>query len=108
MVKPENGCFGAYRPHSFNADKVGVAGLHQTPPNCYGKPVGIGVFGNWFRQNYGKRFGLWLRKHVTTDKQKVFHSFRHTVSYCLKMRDVPEPLIMQILGHTNTNMSTGR
>jgi len=88
--------------------KLGLLDYTKRHPTATANLWGLEYSVTGFGKNYGKRFGLWLRKHVTTDKQKVFHSFRHTVSYCLKMRDVPEPLIMQILGHTNTNMSTGR
>ncbi len=58
---------------------------------------------------YGKKFGLFLRKHAKiTDKNKCFHSFRHSFSYKLKTAGVNDRLIAQLMGHANDNISTGR
>jgi integrase len=49
-----------------------------------------------------------LRKNITSDKNKVFHSFRHSVADALKLAVVQEPLVKQIMGHTNTDITSGR
>ncbi|HJW28703.1 MAG TPA: site-specific integrase [Saprospiraceae bacterium] len=61
---------------------------------------------------YGSAYGKWFqrfnREHVTTDRAKVFHSFRHTVADTLKQAGVQEVVISEIMGHANDSMTTGR
>ncbi|QWV98638.1 site-specific integrase [Geomonas nitrogeniifigens] len=61
---------------------------------------------------YGSAFGKWFqrfnREYVTTDKAKVFHSFRHTVADTLKQAGVQEVVIAEILGHANDSMTMSR
>ncbi|MDG5467280.1 site-specific integrase [Deltaproteobacteria bacterium IMCC39524] len=64
-------------------------------------------YGSW-----GKKLGNWYgrfnRRHVTQDPKKVFHSFRHTVADTLKQKGVDEAIIAEILGHSNSSITTGR
>lgn len=69
-------------------------------------------FSQW-KGTWGKQFGNWWslhfnRKYVTDDPLKTFHSFRHTVGNGLKQLGVQEVLISEVLGHVNSNISTGR
>ena len=61
---------------------------------------------------YGSAFGKWFqrfnREHVTTDKAKVFHSLRHTVTDTLKQAGIQEVLISEIMGHANDSMTMSR
>lgn len=64
------------------------------------------------RDGYGQDFGKWYqrfnRKHITSHKKKVFHSFRHTVATALKQSGVLETVAAEILGHENPNMTYSR
>lgn len=64
------------------------------------------------RDGYSHDFGKWFqrfnRKHVTKDKAKVFHSFRHVVADTLKQAGVQEIVISEILGHANDSMTMSR
>jgi integrase len=61
---------------------------------------------------YGNAFGKWFqrfnRTHITKDKAKVFHSFRHVVADTLKQAGVQEIVISEILGHANESMTMSR
>jgi integrase len=61
---------------------------------------------------YGSAFGKWYqrfnREYVTTDKNKVFHSLRHSLANNLKQNGVQEVIIAEILGHANDSVTTGR
>jgi integrase len=57
--------------------------------------------GNWYR-----RFN---REHISEDKSKVFHSFRHTFTDTLKQAGVLETVIAELVGHSsNGSMTMGR
>jgi integrase len=87
--------------------KRDFAGYVQSVPasrNLWGLVAYRGGYG----KRYGKVFGRWLRKNITSDKNKVFHSFRHSVADVLKLAVVQEPLVKQIMGHANTDITTGR
>ena len=64
------------------------------------------------RDGYSHLFGKWYqrhnRQHITKDKKKCFHSFRHTVGDTLKQVGVAEGVIAEILGHSNDSITTGR
>jgi len=45
---------------------------------------------------------------MTTDKAKVFHSLRHTVTDTLKQAGIQEVLISEIMGHANDSMTMSR
>jgi integrase len=52
---------------------------------------------------------VWLREVVgISDSKLVLYSLRHSVATHLKHVGVAEPLIAQLLGHTNSSMTTGR
>ena len=68
--------------------------LNYTDGNGYG-----GAFGKWY--------GRYSRDFITTDKNKVFHSFRRTVADSLKQQGVDYKQIEEILGHKDDSMSTG-
>jgi integrase len=52
---------------------------------------------------------VWLREVVgISDSKLVLYSLRHSVATHLKHIGVAEPLIAQLLGHTNSSMTTGR
>jgi len=61
---------------------------------------------------YGNAFGKWFqrfnRNHITKDKAKVFHSFRHVVADTLKQAGAQELIISEILGHANDSMTMSR
>lgn len=61
---------------------------------------------------YGSAFGKWFqrfnREHVTTDKAKVFHSLRHTVTDTMKQAGIQEVVISEIMGHANDSMTMSR
>ncbi|MFT5129676.1 MAG: integrase [Rhodothermales bacterium] len=64
------------------------------------------------RDGYGQAFSRWfgafLRREVTTDRSKVFHSLRHTFANELKQQGVAEVTIAELVGHENHNITTGR
>jgi integrase len=63
-------------------------------------------FSNWFlTTTHGKGF---LRKYITEDHKKVFHSFRHTFDNELKQRMVATPVLHQIMGHAGKDQSLDR
>ncbi len=66
------------------------------------------IYKGGYSKLYGKRYGNWLRKFVTKDTLKVFHSFRHNVADALKLAEVREPLAKQLMGHSNGDITTGR
>lgn len=86
-------------------------GLHEYVKSI---PAGSNPWGvikakrNGWSKLYSQQWGRWARKNITTDPLKVFHSFRHNVADALKLANVQEPLIKQILGHSNTDITTGR
>ncbi len=56
-----------------------------------------------YATDYSKNFMKYFRKHITTEKGQVFHSFRHSVGDQLLKNAVkhrlPKALMNQILGH---------
>lgn len=44
-------------------------------------------------------YGKFNRKHITTDKRKVFHSFRSNFTNGLKQKQVSQDMIREIIGH---------
>lgn len=62
------------------------------------------------RPDFNFKIGRYLRKHVTKDPKKTFHSFRATVATALKNigahESVPEALVSQLLGHANSSSSS--
>ena len=69
---------------------------------------------SWRKEDgYGNSMGNWYRRfnreHVSKDKGKVFHSFRHTFTNTLKQAGVSETLIAELVGHSNSeSMTMGR
>jgi integrase len=59
------------------------------------------------RDGYGHAFGKWFqgfnRRYVTTNRKRVFHSFRHCLADGLKQRGVDGNIIAEILGHSLGN-----
>lgn len=55
-----------------------------------------------------KQLGRWLRSAGIEDKRKQVQSFRETMATKLKDLGTPEYQIAEILGHENSNISTGR
>ncbi len=64
------------------------------------------------RNGYGQDFSKWYqrynRKHVSKDRKKVFHSFRHSTANILKQEQVDEAIIKEILGHSHGSITLGR
>lgn len=58
------------------------------------------ALGNWY--------GRFNRKHVTDDPLKTFHSLRHSFADTLKQLGCQESLISELMGHTNSSITTGR
>lgn len=54
--------------------------------------------------NFRKWYGIFNRKHITEDKTKTFHSFRHLFTHTLKQRSLSENIdhfaIKYLLGHS--------
>jgi integrase len=63
-------------------------------------------FSNWFRGTTNSKG--FLRVFVTEDKQKNFHSFRHTFINALKQLEVQETVITELVGHEHTTSTTMR
>jgi integrase len=65
------------------------------------------------RDGYAHDFGKWYQKlnrqTITTDPRKVFHSLRHSFTDFFKQAGIPEPLIAELIGHSNEkSMTMGR
>lgn len=60
------------------------------------------------RPDYNFQSRKYIRKYVTQDPKKSFHSLRHTLATSLKNIGEQEAIISQILGHTNPSMTGGR
>jgi integrase len=64
------------------------------------------------REGYGqtvsKWFGRYKRSCGVTDKDKVFHSFRHTFTHSLKQNDVNEVMISELVGHAVNSITMSR
>ena len=58
------------------------------------------AIGKWFSR-YKTQRGFALRAHC-------FHSLRHTFANALKQQHVPEPLIRQLIGHSEPSITLGR
>ncbi|SHI45365.1 Phage integrase family protein [Malonomonas rubra DSM 5091] len=77
-----------------------IKGLRLWPnlsPDKYGK------YGKVFGNKYGK-----INRELIPDTKKCFHSFRHTVADTLKQAGVNETLIIELLGHDDPQITTGR
>lgn len=66
-----------------------------------------------YREIYSKYFGKWFsqinREHITKNRNKCFHSFRHTFINELKQCGVQDALISELVGHsTSSSMTMGR
>lgn len=48
------------------------------------------------------------RKYITSDRRKVFHSFRHNFCDNLKQWGVEESIIAELVGHSNQSITAGR
>ncbi len=61
---------------------------------------------------FGHKFGNWFsrfnRREITDNPRKCFHSFRHTVANQLKQNGISETVIAELIGHKNSNITTGR
>ena len=64
------------------------------------------------RDGYGQSvqrwFGRFNREFVTTDEDKVFHSFRHTFVDNLKQHGTEELKLKELVGHANESITTNR
>jgi integrase len=56
---------------------------------------------------YGNRYGR-LNRKLIDDPRKCFHSFRHTVADTLKQAGVNDTVIIELLGHDDPKITTGR
>ena len=69
-------------------------------------------FKRYNRGEYGSKFGSWYslfnREHITKDRLKCFHSFRHTFTNHLKQIGVQETLIAELVGHTTDSITMSR
>ena len=76
-------------------------------------PAGSRVFPELARikSRYSHKVGEWFKKLQTSagvTGKKSFHSFRHTVSQSLKLKDVPDHTISELLGHAVGSITMGR
>jgi integrase len=55
-----------------------------------------------------KWFSGYKRRKGFVDRRYCFHSLRHTFINEMKQREVPEPIIRQLVGHQETSMTMGR
>jgi integrase len=64
------------------------------------------------RDGYSDSFGKWYQRlnrgYVTSNRKKVFHSFRHTVVTALVYGDVQDSTIKEIVGHSNVGVTRNR
>jgi len=63
---------------------------------------------NGYSNSFGKWYQRFNRKHITQNKRKVFHSFRHAFANKLKQDSASESVITELLGHKNHSITTGR
>jgi len=61
-----------------------------------------------YSQSASKWFSRYKSKCGVTDRNKTFHSFRHTVANTLKQKGVDGKMISAILGHKDDSITTGR
>jgi integrase len=61
-----------------------------------------------YSQDASKWFGRYSDTVGVTHKKKTFHSFRHTLSNTLKNAKIETKMIIGILGHADSDISTGR
>jgi len=80
---------------------VQARGTVQLWPNLKKKRDG-------YAQDFGKWFQRFNRREVTKEAKKVFHSFRHGVTNCLKQAGIEESLAGELVGHENENVTYGR
>jgi len=61
---------------------------------------------------YSNAFCKWFSRYKTKkgfkDKRYCFHSIRHTFINEMKQREVPEPVIRQLVGHREASITLGR
>jgi integrase len=59
------------------------------------------------RDGYGQKASRWFSEYRKslgiTDRQKVFHSFRHTYDTILSHQMTPTPILLQLMGHERGN-----
>jgi integrase len=64
------------------------------------------------KNGYGNLFQKWFQRFnrvcITTDRKKVFHSFRHNFANNLKQKLVDARIINQLMGHQNEDISADR
>ena len=64
------------------------------------------------REGYGQDVGRWFqrygRKHISADKRKSLHSFRHTFITALNRAHVPEAVVAELAGHAHGNIDRDR
>jgi integrase len=61
-----------------------------------------------FGQDFSRWFGRWNREHVTKDRLKVFHSFRHSFETALKRAHVPVAVMAELTGHSHGSIDMDR
>lgn len=57
---------------------------------------------------YGAWFGRFNREHITQDRLKSFHSFRHTVVWTFKQNRADKNIVNEIMGHKHNNIDWDR
>jgi integrase len=67
-------------------------------PNKYGR----------YSNSVGKWFGRYKKRKGFDDSRHCFHSLRHTFINELKQIDAPEPVIRQMVGHSDQSITFGR
>jgi integrase len=64
------------------------------------------------RGSYGQDFSRWYqrlnREHVSKDRLKVFHSFRHSFETALMRAHVPETVMKELAGHSHGSIDLDR
>lgn len=63
---------------------------------------------NGYSHNYDKAIGKHIRRHVTQDREKVFHSFRDTFAAEMQASGVSDTIYGAILGHTPAQAVTAK
>ena len=85
-----------------------VAGKKETSPieaNLWGYKKNKWGYGTNMTRWWSAHF---IRKFVTSDPLKCFHSFRHTFTNCLKQNGVNETVIAELVGHSVDSITVGR
>ena len=95
-----------------------LEGLFETVPNPFDNLFSFVPSGGTTNPRYCAAASKWINRHaikplkkagkIRDDPRLVLYSLRHSVTTQLKHKGVAESLIAELVGHTNSSMTTGR